>query len=187
MLHFHRKPTYFKDMEQITTLAPKTKEKIKWNEIKDWFDPDLILYIEKNVKVDKEEALKLLQETKKYLLVAQNNNTPEKSFAPSAKVDEVWHNFILFTPIYDHFCKKILKRKTLLPHIPNVGRWNKIPHNFKPGKDVNPLYINTIEAIEKEIGPIDEKYWPDPRVQGRQGTCCCTPTKMAEDVTMIGN
>lgn len=174
--------------EQLT-IEPKPTEKIKWVDIKDWVDPDLTLYIEKKLKVDKEEALNLLQETKKYLMVARNNYTPDIGFAPSALVDEVWHNFILFTPIYAHFCKKILKRETTIPHIPNVGRWNKIPKDFQPGKDINPFYLNSIEHIEKEVGPIDEKYWPDPRVNGYQGSCssCCTPCKMAEDDPKIGN
>lgn len=168
---------------------PKHQEKIKWEDIKDWVDPDLILYIEKNSKVDKDEALNLLQETKKYLMVARNNYTLDKGFAPSAPVDQVWHSFILFTPIYGHFCKKILKRETTIPHIPNIGRWNQIPADFKPGVDINPSYLNTLIAIEEEIGTIDEKYWPDPRVQGYQKSCssCCTPCKFAEDDPKIGN
>ncbi len=147
-----------------------------------WVDSDLILYIEKKVKVDKDEALNLLQETKKFLMVAHNNYTPGKSFAPSAPVDQAWHNFILLTPVYSHFCKKILKRESIVPHIPNIGRWNQIPDDFKPG-DINQSYVNTLIGIEDEIGEINEKYWPDPRVAGLE---CCTPCQFTEDDPKIG-
>lgn len=49
----------------------------------------------------------------------------------SRKIDEVWHQFILFTPQYHEFCNKVVGR--YLHHVPNTSYTkisNKATNNF---------------------------------------------------------
>lgn len=48
------------------------------------------------------EAAFLFQEVKKYLVLSQLSDVPVPMF--SARVDEVWHQFVLFTRQYQEFC-----------------------------------------------------------------------------------
>lgn len=161
-----------KETDQSTVSS--NTGKIKWDDIKDWVDEDLLLYFEKLIKLDKGESIILLQEVKKYLLVANNNYNPNKNFSPSPLVDEGWHAFILFTPLYAIFCKEILKRETIIPHIPSVGKYSKIIDPSNPEGSKEP-YINTINALKEEIGDLNEKYWPNPKFHTSE---CCTPCRM---------
>jgi hypothetical protein len=55
-------------------------------------------------EVDVKEARDLFQETKKFLYLSQLPTV----FIPDDLliIDEMWHNFILFTPQYHEFCKE---------------------------------------------------------------------------------
>jgi hypothetical protein len=146
---------------------------IHWQEVEHWMDDDLVLYLQQKLEVDTADAKELLQETKKFLLVANNNFTEDNNLSPSPKIDEAWHSFILFTPVYHEFCVNQLKRDTPIPHIPNVGSWKKPAPNG--GRDIKNSYRATIEAIQREVGPVNSKYWPDPASLGNAE--CCTPCK----------
>jgi hypothetical protein len=164
-----------RELQNVETSQQRVQEqrKISWQEIESWVDDDLVLYIQKKLEVGVSEALELLQETKKFLLVANNNYAEGNNLSPSPRVDEAWHCFILFTPVYQEFCANVLKRGAPIPHIPNVGNWKKPATNG--GRDINNSYRRTVEAIERETGSLNSKYWPEAGAQGNAE--CCTPCK----------
>jgi hypothetical protein len=62
------------------------------------------------------EARALFQEVKKYLILAERHGErPIPMF--SARVDEVWHQFVLFTAEYAEFCARFAGR--FLHHVPD--------------------------------------------------------------------
>ena len=64
----------------------------------------------------REEARALFQEVKKYLvLAARGDARPIPMF--SVRVDEVWHQFVLFTAEYAEFCTRFAGR--FLHHVPD--------------------------------------------------------------------
>lgn len=63
--------------------------------------------------VSREEAEEILQETKKWLWLASENIKEKKGFRLFIDnslliIDEMWHNFILHTRIYQKFCNEKL-------------------------------------------------------------------------------
>ncbi|WKK73621.2 hypothetical protein QYS49_16960 [Marivirga salinae] len=63
--------------------------------------------------VNREEATEILQETKKWLWLASENIKEKKGFRLFIDnslliIDEMWHNFILHTRIYQKFCNEKL-------------------------------------------------------------------------------
>jgi hypothetical protein len=63
--------------------------------------------------VNREEAAEILQETKKWLWLASENIKEKKGFRLFIDnslliIDEMWHNFILHTRIYQKFCNEKL-------------------------------------------------------------------------------
>ncbi|RUA27949.1 MAG: hypothetical protein DSY77_16810 [Bacteroidetes bacterium] len=63
--------------------------------------------------VNRDEASEILQETKKWLWLASENIKEKKSFRLFIDnslliIDEMWHNFILHTRIYQKFCNEKL-------------------------------------------------------------------------------
>lgn len=65
-------------------------------------------------EVDQEEARDIFQETKKFLYLSRQPGV----FIPDDLliIDEMWHNFILFTPEYHQFCQTYFN--AYLHHIP---------------------------------------------------------------------
>ncbi|MEN7548768.1 hypothetical protein AAG747_12680 [Rapidithrix thailandica] len=65
--------------------------------------------------IDQKEAVDLFQETKKFLYISPI----EGVFIPDDLLilDEMWHNFILFTAVYHEFCKRFFDNK-FLHHLP---------------------------------------------------------------------
>jgi len=50
---------------------------------------------------EEKQAEACFEDTKRYLYLCATNPTP---VAPPQKIDEMWHNFILFTFDYEEFC-----------------------------------------------------------------------------------
>ena len=59
-----------------------------------------------------------LTEFKKYVALSEICRDDITMTMTSKKVDEVWHQFILFTPQYHKFCKEMLGR--YFHHIPKT-------------------------------------------------------------------
>ncbi len=73
--------------------------------------------LQKDVFNTSEEYLQHLVEFKKYVFLA--TITPENMAMTSPKVDEVWHQFILFTREYHAFCSQFVGR--YLHHTPKTS------------------------------------------------------------------
>lgn len=76
-------------------------------------------------------------ECKKWLSLCIANKGNSLSMQ-SLKVDEVWHNFILFTMDYHSFCKKF-NSGNYIHHVPNVKKVNNNPKS----NDFNRLYTES--------------------------------------------
>ena len=64
-----------------------------------------------------------VQEFKKYMALIALGHT--EIGMPSHEVDEIWHNFILFTREYSEFCEKACGR--IIHHRPNTSRRPQLP------------------------------------------------------------
>ncbi len=63
--------------------------------------PILLERIQKAIESDSEIASQGLQEVLRFLFLISETN---KVLTPSQKVDLIWHEFILFTKMYDQIC-----------------------------------------------------------------------------------
>lgn len=70
------------------------------------FDPLVHRMVDKHGMLE-EEARSLFVETKRYLYLCAKTGKP---LVPSKDIDEMWHNFILFTMDYEEFCLQRLAR-----------------------------------------------------------------------------
>ena len=77
-------------------------------------EPDIVSRFTDLLAVDEEEARDIFQETKKFLYLSLHYPV----FVPDdlLVLDEMWHNFILFTPTYQAFCQTYFQR--YLHHLP---------------------------------------------------------------------
>lgn len=66
-----------------------------------------------------QEYQDVLREFKKYVALVDLNRGKGKMSMPSERVDEVWHQFILFTPQYHEFCNEFLGK--YLHHLPTTS------------------------------------------------------------------
>jgi hypothetical protein len=85
----------------------------------------------------------LINELCKFLLLTQLGET----LTPSAKVDEVWHELILFTRLYHDFCMKYFGN--FIHHQPDENQ-----------KLNNQRYLLTIELLNQRFGNVDKNIWP---------------------------
>src|ERR1700722_4087667 len=78
---------------------------IRIADVLDYRAPFLIEKLVKNCVADTvKEAEELFQELKKYLILSRSDETPRWQMY-SSRVDEVWHQFILYTEAYTTFCE----------------------------------------------------------------------------------
>lgn len=75
--------------------------------------PGLILRLQDKMKLSREEAEELFADMKRFLFLAATVSEP---LAPTERIDEAWHNFILFTKDYQWFCREHFG--TFIHHIP---------------------------------------------------------------------
>ncbi|GAA3945311.1 hypothetical protein [Hymenobacter algoricola] len=77
-------------------------------------EPDIVSRFTDLLAVDEDEARDIFQETKKFLYLSQHH----PAFIPDDLLilDEMWHNFILFTPLYHTFCQTHFRQ--YLHHLP---------------------------------------------------------------------
>jgi hypothetical protein len=114
---------------------------------------DAPFLIEKLVKdhiVDTpEEAQALFAEVKRYLVIAALD--PEKSWHMySLRIDECWHQFILFTRQYVEFCRQYFGR--YVPHAPsNSPDAGLAPKQRTTFRDFNMRYRELFQSALPEI------------------------------------
>lgn len=73
----------------------------------------LVERIKKKLGISEEDAHLLFEDMKRFMFIAGTSKHP---IAPSAPIDEAWHNFILFTKDYDGFCREHFG--TFIHHVP---------------------------------------------------------------------
>ena len=117
------------------------------------FDPLIHRMVDKYGWTE-EEAQQCFEDTKKYLYLCASLGEP---LPPSKKIDEVWHNFILFTMDYLEFC------------IIHFGRF--IHHRPRRRDDAPVVMLDTASVARQLFGEISEN-WVDP-IQANDdcGTC----------------
>lgn len=69
---------------------------------------DLIDRMEDKFDWDRKRALEVFEDLKRFLFLC--GASTDGPFAPSVPIDEMWHNFILFTEDYYNFCQSFFKR-----------------------------------------------------------------------------
>lgn len=104
-----------------------------------------------------EHSLSVFEDTKRFLFLC--GTVTDGPVAPSEVIDEVWHNFILFTEEYFGFCKTHFDR--FIHHRPRK-------RNDQPSK-VN-LAKRTLELAEKTFGELSP-HWSYPKKANACSNC----------------
>ena len=127
------------------------------------------LYLEEKLLAEgkfgsRAEYLEVFTEFKKY--VALTRLAGKNLGMPSEKVDAVWHQFILFTPLYHRFCEEYLGE--YLHHVPETSH-TKNP----PGGGRN--FVRAYQEVFGRIPTIWEVNSPE-LLNGtsERGSSCCT-------------
>lgn len=101
----------------------------------------------------------LFDEMKKFLYLCATN---DGAMAPPEDIDEIWHNFILFTGDYADYCKS--KVGFFLHHQP-------LTQAQRAASDGS-MIRNTREAAERTFGPLS-KHWAFAKIPGSCGPGVC--------------
>jgi hypothetical protein len=123
------------------------------NEIEHWANellsqaPLLLSKIQLNTSLQSdEEALAGLHEALRFLYLCTQSDS---SLTPSLIIDDVWHEFILFTRTYQLFCTEQLGQ--FVHHQPSNDQMNVINQ-----------YEKTLRIYALHYGQPDKRYWPVP-------------------------
>src|SRR5262245_60588326 len=79
----------------------------------DYQHPGLIRRLQEKLRLNREDAILLFEDTKRFLFLC---GTVAGPLAPSEPIDECWHHFILFTQDYAEFCQRFFGR--FVHHVP---------------------------------------------------------------------
>ena len=101
----------------------------------------------------------LFDEMKKFLYLCATN---DGAMAPPEDIDEIWHNFILFTGDYADYCKS--KVGFFLHHQP-------LTQAQRASSDGS-MVRNTLEAAERTFGSLSE-HWAFTKIPGSCGPGVC--------------
>ncbi len=93
-----------------------------------------------------------LEELEKFLFVCAEM---KESSAPSKRIDEIWHQFILCTEPYSKYCD---------------SKFGCYIHHNPTGKPEVSAYTQTRLAAKARYGELNDEYWPVPN-QETSGTC----------------
>jgi len=93
----------------------------------------------------KEEARLLFEDTKRFLYLCGSKKKADFSLAPPKLVDEGWHEFLLFTEDYQHFCQIYFRR--FIHHRPDR------PEDPKDGGQSLRLTIGLATATFGDLSP----------------------------------
>jgi len=107
--------------------------------------PGLLLRVQKKYSWSPDQAEDVFQDMKRFLYLCAKN--PSVTYAPPEKIDDCWHEFILFTLDYFKFCKDHLGR--FIHHKPQT-----------PGGGGDKKVIpRTVEAARAEFGQNLSSIW----------------------------
>lgn len=84
----------------------------------------------------------------KFLQLCADSDLP---LAPSAIIDDLWHEFILHTRAYAEFCTFVL---------------GNFVHHVPLSSPDPTSYNRTLQRIKEQFGGLDERFWPS------AGTTC---------------
>ena len=108
--------------------------------------PILIEKLVEKCHIDEKDVPIAFEELLKYLFV---NAKSEKKLTPSIRIDDIWHEFILFTKLYANFCEK--EYGFFIHHRPGGSEEENINQ-----------YKETLNELEKQFGSLNEHFWPIP-------------------------
>ena len=111
--------------------------------------PLLLDKIQKNTPVKQlTEAQQGLQEVLRFIYLCAHSNS---TLTPSVLVDDLWHEFILFTRSYSRFCENQIGH--FVHHQPSADRVNELLQ-----------YQQTLALYEQTFGDCDKFFWPRPQI-----------------------
>jgi hypothetical protein len=119
--------------------------------------PLLLEKIHKNTLLKQHtKAEQGLEEVLRFLYLCAHSNS---TLTPSALVDSVWHEFILFTRHYGRFCEKQIGY--FIHHQPSADQGNELLQ-----------YQQTLALYEHTFGICEAFFWPRPQKNSAQcGPC----------------
>ena len=101
-------------------------------------------------------TLRVIQEYKKFIFLAM---VADHIVSPSAVVDRVWHQHLLFTHSYwDDLCGKVLNKP--LHHTLGFGGKEEAINNYH-------LYTRTLTTYQKYFGSPPDDIWDAPPMKSR--------------------
>ena len=112
------------------------------NEVMAFQPPQLLIErFAKAHSVSEQEAREQFEEIKKFLVVCASDRS--KSYAPSRHLDDMWHDFVLFTPEYSSFCQKI----------------GGFVHHRPTQHVMHDAYANTLSQMPEIFKVVNDKWW----------------------------
>jgi hypothetical protein len=111
--------------------------------------------------VSEDEARSIFEETKKWLwLSAQTDESEHVSLGidkPLLVIDEMWHNFLMYTRVYHRFCMDKLKKfihHEPTPKAEKIKRQQRVAENpEKEYKKWKESYYQQLSFIYDHLGP----------------------------------
>ncbi len=132
--------------------------------VMDYRHPSLVARLEKKLRITGEDAQVLFDDTKRFLYLCAHNRG---QMAPSERIDEGWHHFLLFTQDYHAFCHHFFGR--FIHHRPR--------YLDDPSPDGTAIF-RTLEAARTVFGTLSSNW-----EYLKAATDCeeCSPTTNCQD------
>lgn len=123
---------------QASMLFPSFHPDVSLLDVMDFrFDPLIDRMVDK-FGWTQQKAEAVFEDMKRFLFLC--GASTDGPFAPSAPIDEMWHNFILFTEDYHLFCRTYFKR--FIHHRPR----RRSDPKAKPGSNIVLVTLQTARA-----------------------------------------
>lgn len=130
--------------------------------------PRLLTRLIEKVGLDPESARTTFEDMKRFLYLCAISDEPH---APTEQIDEVWHNFILFTRDYAAFCLEHFG--FVVHHVP----WSKA----EVGQSDGTIVRRTREAAERVFGTDLSSNWEYAAHPGSCGVGKCGASTNCQD------
>jgi len=115
------------------------------NVIRDYRNDQVIERYLHETPVERKYALQTFEEMKKFLYACSKSSEP---LSPSKPVDEMWHQFLLFSIDYEEYCEKYMD--IFVHHIPSLD-----------AKACSSAYEMAQKKLKEIFGSIDYEFWPN--------------------------
>jgi len=141
-------------MEQLKQLQKSNvqTETLK-NKVLSYTNEPLLKRLSYDLNLTNEEANIAFTELKKFLFICGTN---KERLTPSLVIDDIWHQFVLFTKSYIDFCEENFGR--VIHHLPD---WEFSDES--KNKNLK-CYIRTCELIGSEFGELNPNFWKNPNL-----------------------